>query len=141
MVVSDSIYLIIWVCVSWTILYVIHYMLKSALNVQYECFLHKWGISLSPGNIKFFSICLNRLFARCSKVHPKWQKRWFSAGTVFGLFTMFLSTCILLYRLIITFDNISSDAPSNNNAQLVMVLPGVNLPFSHVSFTTVYVRS
>ena len=131
---SSSGVVLICVLLPWVMVYILNRLLKlSSLKVQYERFLHVWGISLSTGNLKLFCTCLNRVFARCSKAYPKWQKRWFSFGAIFGLTAMILSMLVLLYRIVLTFDNMSSYTSYVGHAKLVMVLPGINMPYSHVS--------
>ena len=118
----------------WGLLFSLNFFIKrSNLRTKYERFLAIFGITVALGHVKIFTTSLNRFFARCSKCCPRWQRKWFCVGAIFGLVAMVSSVVILILSLWNTFTIERDKKQQEPHQKLTMVVPGLNLPSSQVS--------
>ena len=118
----------------WGLLFSLNFFIKrSNLRNKYERFLATFGITVALGHVKIFTTNLNRFFARCSKCCPRWQRKWFCVGAIFGLVAMVSSVVILILSLWNTFTIERYKKQQQPHQKLTMVVPGLNLPSSQVS--------
>ncbi|GAB1599416.1 membrane-bound transcription factor site-2 protease-like [Argonauta hians] len=112
----------------WSSLYLIDAFLKS-YHLNYFRFLERTGISISVGQLRWYTTCLNRLFIRLGQSKPFFLQMWFSFGVAFGLVSMLISMFVLTLMVF----NTLSDQPVDQQV-LTPVMPGVNLPTSQMSY-------
>ncbi|XP_023700944.1 membrane-bound transcription factor site-2 protease [Paramormyrops kingsleyae] len=127
------------VCVvgGWCVVYLADTVLKSssAVKNRYEAWLSSSGLVLSPFHIRWQTGLFNRLFAKCARLNPRFLHLWFSAGMVFGVLAMFGSVVLLTRTLLQTLAQMLSDSPAGGGQQaLQVVVPGVNLPVSQLTY-------
>jgi len=61
----------------------------------YLRFLTHTGLSVSIGQIRWYTSCFNRMFVRIGSWKPNYLKIWFTLGVCFGLVAMLLSVFLL----------------------------------------------
>ncbi len=100
-VVTDA--FVILLCCDWCLCYPFMLWLMPVLSFQahrywqhsYLNFLNRTGLSVSIGQLRCYTTCLNRLFLRLGQIQPNALKLWFNCGVVFGLISMVMSMCLL----------------------------------------------
>ena len=131
----------------WATLFSFNLVLKRSkrLGRLYERTLATFGVTVALGHIKVFSTKFNRVLVRASGCSPRWQRKWFCMGALFGLLAMFLSLVVLSLALWQTLLGLATTAKPNKNSdsstqlnqgsqQLTMLIPGLNVPSSQVGF-------
>ncbi|XP_029104551.1 membrane-bound transcription factor site-2 protease isoform X4 [Scleropages formosus] len=127
------------VCVlgAWCALYLADTALKSSSSMKssYESWLSSSGLSLSPFHVRWQTGLFNHLFAKCARLNPTFLYLWFTAGMVFGVVAMFGSVVLLSRTLMQTLAQMMSESPAGTGQQaLQVVVPGVNLPVSQLTY-------
>ncbi|XP_013407159.1 membrane-bound transcription factor site-2 protease isoform X2 [Lingula anatina] len=116
---------------TWSSVYLLDAFLKSNKSTArpYIEFLERTGISLSVGQIRWYTKCLNRVFLRMGQWKPRYLRTWFTAGVVFGMVAMLLSVCLLTLMVYntLTRQHIEQQV-------LTPVMPGVNLPMNQIFY-------
>ncbi|XP_014787252.1 membrane-bound transcription factor site-2 protease [Octopus bimaculoides] len=115
----------------WSSLYLIDAFFKSyhLTALHYLRLLEETGISISIGQLRWYTTCFNRLFLRLGQFKPLFMHMWFSFGVAFGLISMVIS----LFVLTLMVFNTLSQQPVDQQV-LTPVMPGVNLPTSQMSY-------
>jgi len=85
-------------------------------------------LTLSPFKVQYFTTGLNQLFARLGASHPRFFHLWFTLGSWFGLLAMLSSVALLSYSVY------GSLAMEPEEQPLTPVIPGFNLPNSHLLY-------
>ncbi|XP_044297632.1 membrane-bound transcription factor site-2 protease isoform X2 [Varanus komodoensis] len=110
-------------------------MSSSSLKASYEDWLTSHGLTLSPFHMRWQTTLFNRLFYSWGRWKPKFLYLWFSMGMFFGIAAMFGSVVLLGKTLMHTLSQMWSEAPTGQNDQMLqVVVPGVNLPISQLSY-------
>ncbi|XP_028391704.1 membrane-bound transcription factor site-2 protease-like [Dendronephthya gigantea] len=114
----------------WSLLYLGDSLLKKfrRLSRAYRELLDQNGLSFSFGHVRWYTTKFNRCFFRWGKYHPTLARVWFSVGAYFGVSMMAISVVILSWTLAKAFRN------SSPEQFLTPVMPGVNLPWSHIVY-------
>lgn len=86
------------------------------------------GVSFSFGHIRWYTTKLNRCFYRWGKYYPNFNLLWFTVGACFGVVAMVMSTMVLSGMLI---NALHQTSPKQ---LLIPVMPGINLPLSHIIY-------
>ncbi|KAI8498651.1 Membrane-bound transcription factor site-2 protease [Branchiostoma belcheri] len=107
---------------------------SSSYSRQYEHFLHRMGLSVSLGQVRWYTTGLNRMFVRLASWQSPWQRAWFSAGVWFAYAAMVGSIVLLVGTLVQGVRNFSRALEERTQQILVPVMPGVNLPWSHMVY-------
>lgn len=115
----------------WSSLYLLDAYLKShkTYSRHYFKFLERTGFSISICQCRWYSTLFNRSFVRIGQWRPRLLRLWFTVGVLFGLVAMLLSVCLLTLLVI----NTLRKEPVEQQV-LTPVMPGVNLPTSHLSY-------
>nr|XP_048718869.1 membrane-bound transcription factor site-2 protease isoform X2 [Caretta caretta] len=127
------------VCVlgGWSVIYLADTLLRSSssLKASYEDWLMSYGLSISPFHMRWQTALFNRLFYSWGRWKPRFLYLWFSIGMVFGIVAMFGSVVLLGKTLIQTLTLMITEAPAvQNDRMLQVVVPGVNLPISQLTY-------
>uniref|UniRef100_A0A8C3RSP5 Membrane-bound transcription factor site-2 protease n=1 Tax=Chelydra serpentina TaxID=8475 RepID=A0A8C3RSP5_CHESE len=127
------------VCVlgGWCIIYLADTLLRSSssLKASYEDWLMSYGLSISPFHMRWQTALFNRLFYSWGRWKPRFLYLWFSIGMVFGIVAMFGSVVLLGKTLMQTLTLMITEAPAvQNDRMLQVVVPGVNLPISQLTY-------
>ncbi|KAI0241860.1 Membrane-bound transcription factor site-2 protease [Lamellibrachia satsuma] len=122
---------IAWFLGTWASIYLVDAFLKtnSAVSRHYLQFLHYSGLSVSIGQIRWYTTCFNRLLLRLGQWRPRWVQAWFTWGVYFGIVAMFGAVGVLGMTLI----NAAKQKPADKQV-LTPVMPGVNLPMNQISY-------
>ncbi|XP_018616580.1 membrane-bound transcription factor site-2 protease isoform X1 [Scleropages formosus] len=108
---------------------------SSSMKSSYESWLSSSGLSLSPFHVRWQTGLFNHLFAKCARLNPTFLYLWFTAGMVFGVVAMFGSVVLLSRTLMQTLAQMMSESPAGTGQQaLQVVVPGVNLPVSQLTY-------
>ncbi|XP_049605011.1 membrane-bound transcription factor site-2 protease [Syngnathus scovelli] len=129
--------LLVCVLAGWCTVYLADTLLRSSPThrISYESWLARRGLTLSPFHIRWQTTIFNRLFAYCARIHPRALYVWFNSGLVFGVAAMLASAVLLVKTLQGTLAQMTSDNPRMGAQQaLQVVVPGVNLPTSHLAY-------
>ncbi|XP_044139893.1 membrane-bound transcription factor site-2 protease [Bufo gargarizans] len=129
--------LVVVVLGGWCAIYLADTLLTSSKTYKssYEEWLSTLGLSISPFHIRWQTTIFNRLFYKLGRWKPYFLYIWFSLGMVFGIFAMFGSMILLGRTLIQTLHQMMTDTPgSQNDRMLQVVVPGVNLPISQLTY-------
>lgn len=127
MIAIFIIFACVWICLSF-----LDYMFKSCMFFPYLHFLGSAGITVKPFTISLYITRFNRIFHKLSWYKPHFIRRWFFVGTVI--------TCLVLVPalglLIKTAVNVIfiKDIAQIDQQLLQPVVPGVNLPVSHLLY-------
>ncbi|XP_048348504.1 membrane-bound transcription factor site-2 protease [Sphaerodactylus townsendi] len=127
------------VCVlgGWCVVYLADTVLKSSpsLKESYEDRLASYGLTISPFHLRWQTALFNRLFYNWGRWKPRFLYLWFSLGMFFGIAAMFGSVILLGKTLTQTLSQMLTEAPTAQNDQMLqVVVPGVNLPISQLSY-------
>ncbi|XP_003218885.1 membrane-bound transcription factor site-2 protease isoform X1 [Anolis carolinensis] len=127
------------VCVlgGWCALYLADTALKSSssLRASYEDWLTYYGLTVSPFHMRWQTALFNRLFYSWGRWKPRLLYLWFNMGMIFGIAAMFGSVILLGKTLLQTLSQMLSESPTGQNDQMLqVVVPGVNLPISQLSY-------
>ncbi|XP_039210370.1 membrane-bound transcription factor site-2 protease [Crotalus tigris] len=126
------------VCVlgGWCAIYIADTVLKSSsLKECYEECLASYGLSVSPFHVRWQTAFFNRLFYNWGRWKPRFLYLWFNIGMIFGIAAMFGSVVLLGKTLTQTVSQMLTENPSSQNDQMLqVVVPGVNLPISQLSY-------
>ncbi|KAM3836662.1 membrane-bound transcription factor site-2 protease isoform 1-T1 [Vipera latastei] len=126
------------VCVlgGWCTIYIADTVLKSSsLKERYEEWLASYGLSVSPFHVRWQTAFFNRLFYNWGRWKPRFLYLWFNIGMVFGIAAMFGSVVLLGKTLTQTLSQMLTENPASQNDQMLqVVVPGVNLPISQLSY-------
>ncbi|KAK2146624.1 hypothetical protein LSH36_594g02052 [Paralvinella palmiformis] len=95
----------------------------------YLRFLTHTGLSVSIGQIRWYTSCFNRMFVRIGSWKPNYLKIWFTLGVCFGLVAMLLSVFLLSLLVL----NTLGKKPVEQQV-LTPVMPGVNLPMNQICY-------
>lgn len=122
---------IAWFLGTWASIYLLDAFLKtnSTVSRHYLHFLHYSGLSISIGQIRWYTTCFNRLLLRVGQWKPHWLQAWFTWGVYFGTLAMFGAVGVLGMTLI----NAAKQKPAEKQV-LTPVMPGVNLPMNQISY-------
>lgn len=117
------------VCLFWILVIALDNLLKTSRRTKniYLTLLEDYGLYLSFGYFRFYTLRLNKLFSRVERWPPRLLHLWFTVGTFVGIITMFSSVVLLSLNLVGYFRSSSSE-----DHVLVPVVPGVNLPWNQV---------
>ncbi|XP_077480674.1 membrane-bound transcription factor site-2 protease [Stigmatopora argus] len=129
--------LLVCVLAGWCAVYLADTLLKSSSThrIGYDSWLARRGLMLAPFHIRWQTTIFNRLFAYCARIHPRALYIWFNSGLVFGVAAMLASVALLVKTLQQTLAQMTSDNPRIGAQQgLQVVVPGVNLPTSHLGY-------
>ncbi|KAG9485746.1 membrane-bound transcription factor site-2 protease [Eleutherodactylus coqui] len=129
--------LVVVVLGGWCALYLADTFLTSskAYKSTYEEWLSTHGLSISPFHIRWQTTIFNRLFYKWGRWKPYFLYIWFSLGMVFGIFAMFGSMILLGRTLVQTLNQMMADTPGSPNGRMLqVVVPGVNLPISQLTY-------
>ncbi|XP_050792573.1 membrane-bound transcription factor site-2 protease isoform X1 [Gopherus flavomarginatus] len=108
---------------------------SSSLKASYEDWLMSYGLSISPFHMRWQTALFNRLFYSWGRWKPRFLYLWFSIGMVFGIVAMFGSVVLLGKTLMQTLTLMITEAPVvQNDRMLQVVVPGVNLPISQLTY-------
>nr|XP_034972336.1 membrane-bound transcription factor site-2 protease isoform X2 [Zootoca vivipara] len=108
---------------------------SSSLKTSYEDWLTYYGLTISPFHMRWQTALFNRLFYNWGRWKPRLLYLWFSAGMFFGIAAMFGSVFLLGKTLMQTLSQMLSEGPAGQNDQMLqVVVPGVNLPISQLSY-------
>ena len=115
----------------WCIVYSVDKFLHlyGPVSVRYAQFLENAGITVSVAHWRCYTTRLNRLFGLWSCLNRKCARAWFNAGAIVGVVLMVTSVLVLVYAL---YQALLS-SPGNQQV-LTPVMPGVNLPWSEISY-------
>ncbi|KAM6447160.1 membrane-bound transcription factor site-2 protease isoform 1-T1 [Liasis olivaceus] len=127
------------VCVlgGWCAVYIADTVLKSSssLKESYEEWLASYGLTVSPFHMRWQTAFFNRLFYNWGRWKPRFLYLWFNIGMVFGIAAMFGSVVLLGKTLMQTLSQMLTESPASQNDQMLqVVVPGVNLPISQLSY-------
>ncbi|CAH1227363.1 MBTPS2 [Branchiostoma lanceolatum] len=109
-------------------------ILSSSYSRRYERFLHHTGVSVSLGQVRWYTAGLNRTFVRLASWQSHWQRAWFSAGVWFAYIAMVGSIVLLVGTLVQGVRNLTRAPEERTQQILVPVMPGVNLPWNHMVY-------
>ncbi|XP_064629765.1 membrane-bound transcription factor site-2 protease-like [Lineus longissimus] len=117
---------------TWASLYLLDAFLKTneKFSRAYTYFLERCGVTVSIGQIRWYTTCMNRLFLRLGQMKPRFLRWWFTCGVLFGLIAMFLAIFLLSLMIFNTFRR----EQHVEQQVLTPVMPGVNLPMSQVGY-------
>ncbi|GAB6033205.1 Regulator of sigma-E protease RseP [Chamberlinius hualienensis] len=116
----------------WASLLFIDAYMRSFHGQIYQWFLDKCGLTLKVGQLRWTTSRYNRLIVRLGARHSRFFRVWYNIGAVVGAFLFIPAIFILLLTI---FNNISSSATEDDGRLLLKpVLPGVNLPGTHIPF-------
>ncbi|KAJ6667588.1 hypothetical protein lerEdw1_016709 [Lerista edwardsae] len=137
--VADMIPMPVVVCVlgGWCAVYLADTALRSSssLKASYEDWLTSYGLTVSPFHMRWQTALFNRLFYNWGRWKPRFLYLWFSVGMMFGIAAMFGSVILLGKTLMQTLSQMLTEAPGAQNDQMLqVVVPGVNLPISQLSY-------
>lgn len=121
---------LLYVVVFWLLVFLIHRYFKTSRKYSFaytEGLLNN-GITLSPFQIRWQTVVFNKIFSKIGRCSPKFSLIWFSLGAIFAVFAMVLSMGILTFMLY------QSIKKTNPDQLLQPVMPGMNLPWSQVSY-------
>ncbi|KAJ1117384.1 hypothetical protein NDU88_005584 [Pleurodeles waltl] len=122
---------------SWCIIYLTDTIFKSSasLKIPYEDWLVSHGLSISPFHVRWQTTIFNRLLYKWGRWKPRFLYIWFTLGMVFGIIAMFGSIILLGKTLMQTLTQMMTEIPvDQNDRMLQVVVPGVNLPISQLSY-------
>lgn len=115
----------------WASIYLTDVVLRTHPYTKhwYQMVTSRLGLSFSLLHARLFTQRFNRAFhiLGCVDIIP-W-KLWFSCGVLFSIGSMILSIGLLTLLVYNTFDH-----KSIKSGTLTPVMPGVNLPISHLGF-------
>ncbi|XP_053313256.1 membrane-bound transcription factor site-2 protease [Spea bombifrons] len=129
--------LVVTVLGGWCVIYLADTLLLSSksLKTNYEEWLSTQGLSISPFHIRWQTNIFNRLFYKWGRWKPRFLYLWFSMGMVFGVLAMFGSMILLGKTLVQTLNQMMAESPASQNDRILqVVVPGVNLPISQLSY-------
>ena len=66
----------------------------------YLQFLDTTGLSVSIGQIRWYTTSFNRLLLRFGQWKARWLQAWFTGGMYFGVVAMFVAVILLVVTLI-----------------------------------------
>ena len=114
----------------WFLLYLGDFILKKyrRLSRTYKELLDENGLSFSFGHIRWYTTKFNRCFSRWGKNYPRVTRAWFTVGVCIGVCMMLISVVILSWALAQAF------IKSSPEQVLTPMMPGVNLPWSHILY-------
>ena len=70
------------------------------MSRRYLHFLHYSGLSVSIGQIRWYTTYFNRLLLRVGQWKPGWLQTWFTWGVYFGILAMFGAVGVLGMTLV-----------------------------------------
>ncbi|KAE8622528.1 hypothetical protein XENTR_v10005273 [Xenopus tropicalis] len=129
--------LVVVVLGGWCAIYLADTFLTSSQSLKnsYEEWLTARGLSISPFHIRWQTTLFNRLFYKWGRWKPNFLYIWFTLGVAFGIIAMFGSIFLLGKTLVQTLNQMMAESPaSQNDRMLQVVVPGVNLPISQLSY-------
>ena len=85
--------------VTWH-LYVSFPQTNSTVSRRYLHFLHYSGLSVSIGQIRWYTTYFNRVLLRVGQWKPGWLQTWFTWGVYFGILAMFGAVGVLGMTLV-----------------------------------------
>ncbi|XP_006815124.1 membrane-bound transcription factor site-2 protease-like [Saccoglossus kowalevskii] len=115
----------------WSSLYLLDVFLKSyrRYGKYYQEFQEQHGITVSIGQARWYTTCMNRVFLKIGQSNSTLFHAWFTFGIWFGIIAMVSSIVLLVFMLIKTFQQ-----DSTSEQVLTPVMPGVNLPLSQIAY-------
>ncbi|CAH2220642.1 membrane-bound transcription factor site-2 protease [Pelobates cultripes] len=129
--------LVVVVLGGWCALYLADTFLMSSksLKTSYENWLSERGLSISPFHIRWQTTIFNRLFYKWGRWKPRFLYLWFTLGMFFGIIAMFGSMILLGKTLHQTLNQMMAESPASQNERILqVVVPGVNLPISQLTY-------
>ncbi|XP_053562350.1 membrane-bound transcription factor site-2 protease [Bombina bombina] len=129
--------LVVVVLGGWCAIYLADtfFLTSKSFRNTYGLWLTRHGLTLSPFHIRWQSTLFNHLFYKWGRWKPRFLYIWFSLGMVFGIIAMFGSIILLGKTLIQTLSQMMSESPgTQNDRMLQVVVPGVNLPISQLTY-------
>ena len=73
---------------------------NPAVSRYYLQFLDTTGLSVSIGQIRWYTTSFNRLLLRFGQWKARWLQAWFTGGMYFGVVAMFVAVILLVVTLI-----------------------------------------
>ena len=73
---------------------------NPAVSRYYLQFLDTTGLSVSIGQIRWYTTSFNRLLLRFGQWKSRWLQAWFTGGMYFGVVAMFVAVILLVVTLI-----------------------------------------
>uniref|UniRef100_A0A8C5QPK0 Membrane-bound transcription factor site-2 protease n=1 Tax=Leptobrachium leishanense TaxID=445787 RepID=A0A8C5QPK0_9ANUR len=129
--------LVVVVLGGWCAIYLADTVLMSSksLKKSYEDWLTGQGLTVSPFHVRWQTTLFNRLFYKWGRWKPRFLYIWFSFGMLFGVAAMFGSMILLGRTLAQTLNQMMSESPASQNDRILqVVVPGVNLPISQLTY-------
>lgn len=85
----------------WSAVYLINTFLIefSLTSALYAKILSKNGVSITPLQIRWYTVRCNRLFMKLSAIKPNFLKWWFNMGVLLGIVGQISSIFLLTYTL------------------------------------------
>lgn len=121
----------------WTVVHFFDTLMRSCQNLPYIWLTERLGIQLRIGQLRWTTTRCNRLFVWLgTRKWPPYMRRWFDAGAVLGALLSVPAIAVLVYTVhgnaFLSADTIPGSNTRKDGQLLSTMLPGVNLPSSHV---------